>query len=61
MTFDLSTIGALVAITVPIVGGMAWLFKLDGRITVQEARLEDIIDRLVRIEHKIDGLNGHMR
>lgn len=45
--------------TVLIAGGMfigaiVWLVRLEGRVNVTDARYQDIIDRLKRIEDKQD-------
>ena len=60
MTFDLSTVSTLVAILVPTIGAIVWAVRLEGRLNVHEARQEAVISRLVRIERKIDDLNGHV-
>jgi hypothetical protein len=51
-------IGTLVTVAVPTVGAIVWLVRLEGRINVADARHEDIVDRLERIERKIDHSNG---
>lgn len=56
MTIDLST---LLAVSVPTVGAIVWLVRLEGRINVGESRHADIIGRLSRIETKLDRANGH--
>lgn len=54
MTIDLSTV---IAIALPAVGAIVWLIRLEGRVNVEDARYEDIIGRLERIEAKLDRSN----
>ena len=44
---------ALVA--VPVVCGLTWLLRLEGRINVTDARYAEILNRLDRIERILDG------
>lgn len=55
MTFDLST---FLAVAVPLVGVVVWMVRLEGRINVHDARYGDILRQLVRIETKLDRMNG---
>lgn len=41
-------------IAVPIISGIVWLVRLEGRVNVTDSRYMDIISRLVRIENKQD-------
>lgn len=56
MTIDLQT---FIAVSVPTVGAIVWLVRLEGRINVGDSRQTDIIGRLARIENKLDKANGH--
>lgn len=51
MTIDLST---LITVAVPIVLGIVWMVRLEGRINVTQAQFVEIIRRLARIEQKQD-------
>jgi hypothetical protein len=44
---------ALVA--VPVVCGLTWLLRLEGRIDVTDARYAEILNRLDRIERNQDA------
>ena len=39
---------------VPVISGIVWLVRLEGRINVTDSRYLDIISRLTRIETKQD-------
>lgn len=52
------TLSDVVLIAVPLLSVAAWLFRLEGRINVTDARYDDIIRRLERIEYKQDKANG---
>jgi hypothetical protein len=43
-----------IAVLVPAFTVITWLLRLEGRINVTDARFNDIIARLVRIEAKQD-------
>lgn len=51
MTFE---VGTVVAIAVPVVGGLAWLFRLEGRINVQEAITRELSSDVRYIRERID-------
>lgn len=52
MTLDVQTLLLAAGMTV---GAIVWLVRLEGRINVTDARYQDIIDRLRRIESKQDS------
>lgn len=52
-------LGTFIAIAVPSVGAIVWLVRLEGRINVNDSRHDDIVERLKRIETKLDRGNGH--
>lgn len=52
-------IPTMAAVAVPVVTVIVWLVRLEGRINVGDSRHEDIVDRLKRIETKLDRNNGH--
>lgn len=51
MTIDTAT---FFAVATPVLGGVIWLIRLEGRVNVGDQRFEDIVNRLKRIEYKID-------
>lgn len=46
--------GTVLAAAALAVGAVVWLVRLEGRISVTDARYADIIERLARIERKQD-------
>ncbi len=48
-----------VALIIPLVLGLAWLFRLSGRQDVTDARYGEIIKRLERIEDNQDRRMVH--
>lgn len=52
------TLMEFMAIAIPTIGALAWLFRIESRVNVGGARYEDIISRLERIEAKVDRMNG---
>ena len=52
------TLDQLLAILVPSVLALAWLFRLQGRLDVTDARYLEIIGRLERIEENQDRRHG---
>lgn len=53
------TLEQALAIAVPCVAALTWLIRLEGRINVNDSRHDDIVERLKRIETKLDRGNGH--
>ena len=51
MTISLDTV---MAVVVPVILAVTWLLRLEGRITLTDARYLEIIRRLERIEMKED-------
>ena len=49
----------LITIIVPIVLGLAWLFRLQSRQDVTDSRYVEIINRLERIEDNQDRREVH--
>ena len=47
--------GTVLAGLVTGVGVVVWLVRLEGRINVTDARYEDIVRRLERIDYKLNG------
>ena len=48
------SLAEVAAVAAPLIGGLTWLIRLEGRINVTDARFVDIISRLARIEAKQD-------
>lgn len=46
----------VVTLAVPAIAVVVWLVRIEGRVNLGEARHRDTIDRLDRIEHKIDRI-----
>jgi len=46
--------GTMLAGAALIVGGVVWLVRLEGRVNLNDSRHDDITNRLIRIENKID-------
>lgn len=49
----------IAAVAVPLVLGLVWLIRLEGRVNLGEARYGDITSRLIRIENKLDRHGSH--
>jgi len=47
-------VGTILAVAVPCVLGIVWMVRLEGRINVTDARFEEILKRLDRIEANQD-------
>jgi len=50
--------GAILTGIVLIVGAIVWLVRLEGRVNLNDSRHEDVTNRLIRIEAKLDRSNG---
>lgn len=49
-----------IAIAVPVVAGLAWLLRLEGRINLNERLTAGLIEDVQYIRRRIDeALNGH--
>ena len=48
----------IVLVGVPLVLGLVWLIRIEGRVNLGDARYGDITSRLIRIENKLDR-NGY--
>lgn len=48
------TLQDTVIVGVPLVAGLTWLLRLEGRINVTQSQFVEIIRRLERIENKQD-------
>lgn len=46
--------GTFIAVGVPVIAGIVWLVRLEGRINVTQSQFLEIIRRLDRIENKQD-------
>lgn len=55
MAIDPSSVLAGIAL---VVGAIVWLVRLEGRVNLNDSRHEDITNRLIRIETKLDRSNG---
>jgi Na+/melibiose symporter-like transporter len=53
------TVNQIIAGVVPCVLALAWLFRLQGRLDVTDARYMEIIGRLERIEENQDRRVRH--
>jgi hypothetical protein len=51
MTIDVSTV---IAVLVPAVGALAWLFRLEGRVNTQAAITDRMHEDLAYIRKRID-------
>ena len=51
--------GTILAGVALIVGGLVWLVRLEGRVNLNDSRHDDITNRLIRIENKIDRNGTH--
>ena len=51
--------GTILAGVALIVGGVVWLVRLEGRVNLNDSRHDDITNRLIRIENKIDRNGAH--
>jgi len=51
--------GSILAGVALIVGGLVWLVRLEGRVNLNDSRHDDITNRLIRIENKIDRNGTH--
>jgi len=51
--------GTILAGVALIVGGLVWLVRLEGRVNLNDVRHDDITNRLIRIENKIDRNGTH--
>lgn len=57
MTIDTQT---AVAVAVPVIAGLAWLLRLEGRINLNERLTNGLIEDVQYIRRRIDeALNGH--
>ena len=56
MTVD---VGTVVAISVPTVGVIVWLVRLEGRVNLADARHNDIKDTIQEIRRDVKRLLGH--
>lgn len=53
------SIEVIAAVVVPIVLGLSWLLRLEGRINLQDARYAEIKESLSYIRERLDrALNG---
>ncbi len=53
-------LGLLATVGVPIIGGLAWLFKLDGKAGVLEAQLKAESEMRKILEQRINGFEGRI-
>lgn len=57
MTIDTQT---AVALGLPIIGGLVWLIRLEGKVQLNQRLTEDLIDDVKYIRSRIDAaINGH--
>lgn len=59
------TVGEGVAVVATIVGGLAWLFRLEGRVTSHEQvcaeRQKNLLERHDRVQRELADMNGSIK
>ena len=56
----MDSLNVALAVGLPLVGGLVWLIRLEGRVKTQEALLAKFVEDVQYIRERIDAaLNGH--